>query len=44
MEVTPDIRKRIDHTISILNDMNYDVKQVHTDDYLALPRERFAIK
>ncbi len=39
--VTPDVRARIDHTVSLLKGMGYVVKQIFTDDYIAIPSERF---
>ncbi len=38
----PTILARIAHTIQTLRDLDYEVTKIHTEDYLALPRERFA--
>lgn len=37
---TEETQKRIAHTISTLNDMNYSVEKLWIDDYIALPNER----
>lgn len=36
----PEVAKRIRHTISKLEAMNYSVKKIHIDDYLAIPNEK----
>lgn len=36
----PDVKKRIQHTIGILESMDYKVSKIWVDDYLALPKER----
>lgn len=35
-----DVKKRIQHTISILENMDYKVSKIWVDDYLALPKEK----